>query len=128
MEKWKDIEGYEGLYQISNEGKIKSLGRIVDCNNGNNSIRFQAEIILKTSLVKNKYHRIRVCKDGKGNLMLVHRLVAMTFIPNPNNYPMVLHWDNNPSNNSVENLYWGNNQMNMQQMVRDGRHKNRYTI
>jgi hypothetical protein len=128
MEKWKDIEGYEGLYQISNDGKVKSLARIINRNLKTHPTRTHSERILKPGLLKKGYHRLRLCKDGNGKMMQIHRLVAIHFIPNPNDYPMVLHRDNDPSNNSVENLYWGNNQMNMQQMVRDGRHKNKYTI
>ena len=83
-EEWRDIKGYEGLYQISNLGRIKSLKD----NHG-------------------KY-REKILKPGnsKGKLFKIHRLVAIHFIENPNNYPEVNHKDENPINNHVNNLEW----------------------
>ena len=95
-EVWKDIVGYEGRYQVSNLGNVKSLrygGRsearnlIPKCNNTG---RLWVELIAK----------------GKKKCMLIHRLVAMAFIPNPNNYPQINHIDENPKNNRVDNLEW----------------------
>ena len=102
MELWKDIQGYEGYYQVSNEGRVKSLERDVEWRG---TIRHQSERILKESTHNRGYKRVRLC-DGKSNIKLVHRLVAEAFIPNPNNYPMINHKDENPSNNRVENLEW----------------------
>ena len=61
--------------------------------------------------------------NGYYTVKIVHRLIALAFIPNPNNYPIVCHKDNNPTNNKPENLYWGTQSHNMQQMVRDGRQR-----
>lgn len=68
--------------------------------------------------VHNGYYTVKIIHRVK-----VHRLIALAFIPNPNNYPIVCHKDNNPTNNKPENLYWGTQSHNMQQMVRDGRQR-----
>lgn len=102
MELWKDIQGYEGYYQVSNEGRVKSLERDVEWRG---TIRHQSERILKESTHNRGYKRV-VLYNGSPNIEFVHRLVAEAFIPNPNNYPIINHKDENPSNNRVENLEW----------------------
>lgn len=94
---WKDIVGYEGLYQVSNLGNVKSL---------NYSGRKGVEKVLTPK--KNSYGRLWVIlhKHGKGKPMQIHRLVAMMFIPNPDNLPQINHKDENPQNNNLENLEW----------------------
>lgn len=89
---WKDIEGYEGLYQVSNFGRIKSFKS------------FKSKI-LKPSLQSAKYLQITLCKNEKKSV-LMHRLVAKAFIVNPNNLPWVNHIDGNKLNNNVDNLEW----------------------
>ena len=107
MEQWKDIKGYEGIYQISNEGRVKSLEKI---KNGSNQfgkcIMHVKEKILKQ--YPNTLGRLQIDlkKDGDRKMCLVHRLVAETFIPNPENYTNVHHIDENKINNNVENLKW----------------------
>lgn len=96
IEIFKDIEGYEGLYQISNLGSVKSLGN----GNSNNS----KEKILKPTKDKKGYLYVDLYKDGKRKTYKVHRLVAQTFIENPNNLPQVNHKDEDKTNNAVENL------------------------
>ena len=91
---WKDIKGYEGLYQVSNLGRVKSKER--ERTKGG---------ILKPSIVRN-YYRVILCKNGKTKSYAVHRLVAETFIPNINNYEVVNHKDENKLNNSESNLEW----------------------
>ena len=76
-EEWRDIEGYEGLYQVSNLGRVKSLN-YRGCK-GNISI-------LKPRLTKKGYETINLCKDGKVKNVKIHRLVAKKFITNTNNY------------------------------------------
>lgn len=97
---WKDIEGYEKVYQISNLGRVKSLAR---WSNGNH---FLKEKYLKTYLDKDLYERINLYEKGKVKHYFVHRLVAQAFIPNPNNLPQVNHIDENKTNNCVNNLEW----------------------
>ncbi|MFQ9297753.1 MAG: NUMOD4 domain-containing protein [Clostridia bacterium] len=101
---WKDIKGYENLYKISSLGNVYSLI--------NNKKR-------KLKLSKAGYLIIDLYKNGEGKWYRVHRLVAETFIPNPNNYPIVLHLDNNKTNNNYINLKWGTVQENTQQAYND---------
>ena len=93
---WRDIEGFEGLYQVSNTGQVRSLG-----NN-----RSRKTKILKQYINNKGYKQVGLRKNGKCKKYLVHRLVAQAFIPNPNNYPIINHKDENPSNNAVWNLEW----------------------
>lgn len=93
---WKDIEGYEGLYQVSNLGNVKSL------NYRNKGI----EGILTPKCNCDGRLWVDLYGHGKPKHMLIHRLVAMAFIPNPNNYPQINHMDENPKNNHVDNLEW----------------------
>ena len=100
---WKDIKGFEGLYQVSNLGNIKSLDRYM-CRSHNEGLTIKGKIRIP-QLVKG-YYQIVLCKDGINFQYKVHRLVAEAFILNPNNYPCINHKDENPVNNKVENLEW----------------------
>lgn len=93
---WKDIEGYEGKYQVSNLGRVRSL-------NYNHTGEIK---LLKQYTNKKGYKQVELSKNGKGKNYLVHRLVTIAFIPNPNNLPIINHKDENPSNNNVNNLEW----------------------
>lgn len=99
---WKDIVGYEGLYQVSNLGNVKSLQRLEKTKDGKSRIRNGR--IMKFS--KSQYYQLDLCKNGFITKYSVHRLVAQAFIPNPNNYPCINHKDENKLNNTVENLEW----------------------
>lgn len=96
MEQWKDIEGYEGLYQVSNLGNVRSLKF-----SGGNKAK-----LLKQNITKEGYKRVGLCKNGKRKDYRIHRLVAMAFIPNPNNLPIINHKDEDKGNNNVNNLEW----------------------
>ena len=95
---WKDIKGYEKLYQVSNLGRVRSFPRKY-ANYGN-------EIKILKGLNNRGYLRVSLSKNGKCKMFSIHRLVAEAFIPNPNNYSCVNHKDENPSNNNVKNLEW----------------------
>ena len=97
IEEWKDVKGYEGLYMISNLGRIKSLQ---GCK-----YRKQ-ERILKQYKKTGGYYQVSLSKNHKSKWFTVHRLVAINFIDNPNNYPQINHIDENKSNNSASNLEW----------------------
>ena len=90
MEEWKEIPGYEGLYEVSNIGNVRRVSDLM---------------VLKFSDLKG-YCRVRLRKDGKRKMYLVHRLVAQAFIPNPLNLPQVNHIDENKKNNNIDNLEW----------------------
>lgn len=99
---WKDIKDFEGLYQVSNFGNVKSVARIV--RRGTN-FKPVEERILKPC-VRNGYKHVMLSKNGKRVTGNIHRLVAQAFISNPNNLPCINHKDENPSNNCVSNLEW----------------------
>lgn len=109
MEIWKDIDGYNGLYQVSNLGNVKSVERFR--TNGKSGF-IQKSRILKTGN-RNGYLIVNLCKDGVVKTFKVHRLVATHFIPNPENKPEIDHIDINPLNNRVENLRWVTHKENM---------------
>ena len=102
---WKDIKGYEGLYQVSNIGRIKSLERTLTRKNG---IKMPIkERVLKPKTERNGYLRVNLCNgSGEGKLFLVHRLVCEAFHGNPKNKPCVNHIDENRANNAASNLEW----------------------
>lgn len=104
---WKDIEGYDGIYMVSNLGRVKSLPR--SCQGLNAS----KEIILKQSEDKDGYLLVGLHKNGKSKTVRVSRIVAKAFIPNPNEYPDVNHKDENNQNNRVDNLEWCTTQYNL---------------
>ena len=108
-EKWVDIKNFEGFYQISNMGRVRSLNRYVKWRG---KLKLVIGKILKSC--KDKYGYLYVClvKNKRRKQGVIHRLVAQHFIENPNNYPAVNHIDRNKFNNNIENLEWCSNQMN----------------
>lgn len=107
-EVWKDISGYEGIYQVSNLGRVKSLDREISHLNRWGSMQSQKirGRILTAKASHDNYMDVVLCKGGRSETKLVHRLVAIAFIPNPDNLPQVNHKDENPRNNAVTNLEW----------------------
>jgi len=103
---WKDIPEYEGMYQASNLGKVRSLTRRV--NTCGNATKEQAGKLL-TNVIRstNKYLAVALYKNSKHKLISVHRVIALTFIENTENHPIVMHLDDNRINNHVDNLKWG---------------------
>lgn len=107
---WKDVEGYEGYYQISSHGRVKSLERQVRTKYGFRTVR---ERVLKKTLDKDEYIMVKLSKNNKIKTCKVHRLVAEYFIKNPDNLPQVNHIDGNKQNNSYENLEYTANLKNI---------------
>jgi len=106
MEIWRDIEGYEGLYQVSNYGRVRSLDRTTFANSRWGKVRsmnFKGRII-KQFVGKNGYMKVSLCKDGKVHSKDIHRLVYEAFIGEIVEEMQVNHIDENKTNNKVENL------------------------
>ena len=112
---WKDVVEYEALYQVSNLGRVKSLQRI-DSNN-----HIVKEKIKKLSTDKDGYKCVFLSKGNKNIQYKVHRLVALAFIPNPDNLPQVGHKDESRDNNIVTNLEWTNSKENNNMPLRIAR-------
>lgn len=98
MEEWRDVYGYEGFYQVSSKGRVRSLDR------ESSGKKYRGKIL--SSKVAAGYRIVGLCKDGKKASQRVHRLVARAFIENPDNLSEVNHLDGNKNNNCVENLEW----------------------
>ena len=99
---WKDIKGYEGLYQVSNLGRVKSKRKILSPSKG-------------------EYLKVVLSKNGVEKVYTIHRLVAKAFIDNFENKPQVNHKDENKHNNVVDNLEWVTNKENMNYGTRNKR-------
>lgn len=96
IEYWKMIPGYEGQYMVSSWGRVKSF----------NYFNTKKEHLLTPHKNQNGYLSAQLCKKGKTKLILIHRLVALAFIPNPDNLPVINHKDENKTNNRMDNLEW----------------------
>lgn len=103
---WKDIKGYDGLYQISSFGRVKRTDRKITVNSPHKGtyIKTWKGRILKP--ISGVYLRVDLCKKNKTKRVLIHRLVAETFLPNINSKPQVNHVDGNKHNNILSNLEW----------------------
>ena len=114
---WKPIKGYEGLYEISNQGRVKSLQREVIRSNGFKQIVTEKIITLISSKITTRHpnpmFHVELWKDNKRKTYFIHRLVAEHFIPNLEGKPQVNHIDGNRYNNTVENLEWVTGSENM---------------
>lgn len=109
---WKDIPGYEGLYQINKDGEVRSLERKVVGAKGMCK-RAAYGSTKKLTLRANGYYAVGLWKNNNQKIENIHRLIAIAFIPNPNNYPEVNHIDGDKTNNKIENLEWCNQSYNV---------------
>lgn len=117
---WKDIEGYEGLYQVSNMGRVKSLERTRNMNlPGHKKPAPVPERILKFG-ESHGYLAVTLAKGGVNRKIRVHKLVALAFIPNPDRKPDINHKDGNKHNNAVENFEWVTAKENQQHALATG--------
>jgi hypothetical protein len=112
-EVWKEIDGYEGLYQVSSLGKVFSL------RNTKN---------IKLNLSEKGYFRVDLWKENKRNSLRVHRLVAKSFIDNPDNKPQVNHIDGIKTNNNINNLEWSTPSENVRHAISLGLKKTSYLV
>lgn len=121
MSIWKDIHGFEGLYQISDTGCVKSLERYINLNGGKLLVK---ECILKPGLNRYGYLRYALRINSQKKDLYAHQLVAIHFIANPNNRKIVNHKDGNKLNNDVSNLEWVTCRENAEHALKTGlRHK-----
>lgn len=102
---WKDIKGYEGKYQVSSIGRVKSLKRTLSPGYYGKG-RTTEEMLLRPFANQQGYLRVQLSKNSQRKKYMVHRLVAEAFIPNPNNYKCINHKDETHTNNNVDNLEW----------------------
>ena len=106
---WKPIKGFENIYEVSNLGRVESLARSIKAMYGKATHYSEQKVkerILKPSFSTYGYAYVTLSKNGKSKTTLVHRLVAEAFLDNPDNLPCVNHKDENPRNDTVENLEW----------------------
>lgn len=101
---WKEIPGYEGYFEVSNLGNFRSLDRIIKYKS--NGLRKYPGKLLKVEQMLDGYQRIVLTKESIKKRYMCHRLVALTFIDNPNNLPQINHKDGIRNNNCVDNLEW----------------------
>ena len=106
METWKPIADYEGFYEVSDRGNVRSVDRYRTANLKHVTRTFIKGKLLKQNLKGNGYLTVDLAKDNKIRTTLVHRLVANAFIPNPNGLRFVNHKDSNRQNNDISNLEW----------------------
>lgn len=121
---WKPISGFEGLYEVSNLGRVRSVDRVIKRTNGY-LLPLKGKILPQYKKRGNSpFYRLYVnlSKDGKSYSKTVHRLVASAFIPNPMGLEQVNHLDENPLNNNVWNLEWCSNEYNHNYGTRNTRH------
>jgi hypothetical protein len=104
MTEWRDVPGYEGLYQVSSDGMVRSVDRTVLRSDG--TYRFYASQVLNIYEGKSGYMHVILHKDGKRKNMYVHRMVADAFIPKMDGKDVVNHKDYDRRNNTVNNLEW----------------------
>lgn len=119
QEEWRQVVGFEGLYSVSNLGRVRSEEREVPGKLG--STRLLPEKELSLCLQHGRRFLVGFRKNGERSNHFVHRLVAGSFIPNPNGKPEVNHIDNNPLNNRVDNLEWVTHKENMEHSAKQGR-------
>ena len=119
VEEWRVIPNWES-YEVSNMGRIRSVDRDI-YEKPTNKVRHLKGKIIKLRYDQYGYLQAQITHNGKRKLLKAHRAVAMAFIPNPLNKPCVNHLDNNPSNNTVDNLEWCTLKENSQWMLKQGR-------
>lgn len=120
-ETWLPVVGYEGLYEVSSLGMVRSLDRVESCPDGKIGGRRLKGTMKKLWRNRLGYFLVKICKNGKVTSICVHRLVAQSFIPNLESKPHVNHIDFNPSNNKASNLEWVTPLENRAHTVRHGR-------
>lgn len=122
IEEWRDVPEFEGRYQVSNLGGLRSLPR-TQMNRWGTRTAIPGRA-MRTNVAKSGHHRVILMDEGRRVHVGLHVLVARAFIPNPSNLPWVLHGDDDPGNNRVDNLRWGAPADNTRDSVVRSRHVN----
>lgn len=121
-EKWKDIEGYEDIYEVSSKGRVKTKEGKTTYSDLHGKRTWKARV-LKQKTDKDGYKRVTLWKNKRGKDFLVHRLVATAFLSNPESKPTVNHIDGNPSNNYLNNIEWATYRENLLHAFKNGLNK-----
>jgi len=124
-EEWRDIKGYEGLYQVSNKGRVKSLDRTIVDSRGR-IIQHKGRILKPVD--SNGYFVVGLYINKKMKQFKVHRLIMQTFIPNPENKPEVNHKDGIKHNNNIKNLEWNTSKENVNHGLKIGLIKRKFGV
>lgn len=120
IENWKPVPGFEGRYEVSDRGRVKSLARPIPQKNGRT--RLCGEVILKTEVNNGGYHRVQLWSGNHRHRKYVHRLVLEAFVgPCPDGME-ACHWNDDPSDNRLENLRWASQSENTYDRVRNRIH------
>lgn len=117
---WKEVSGYEGYYEVSNLGNVRSVDRVIVKSDG--VVMPRRAKAMKRCLNQDGYLTVKLSKNGKSERIAVHRLVALAFIPNPNNLSEVNHIDFDRTNSRIDNLEWVSHRDNVQYTIDAGRH------
>ena len=117
---WKAVKGYEGLYEVSETGEIRSLDRLIKTDIRHVKSRLIKGKTLAQNTKRSGYNTVDLCKDGTVKTTMVHRIVAEAFIPNPNGLHFVNHKDSDRTNNTVNNLEWVTSSENRKHGIKQG--------
>jgi hypothetical protein len=127
-ERWAPVAGFEGLYEVSTFGRVRSTERVIELVDHPTLKRrtIKARILAQQTNMPSRMHnyrrlQVKLWKENRERTFNVARLVAEAFLPNPHNMPLVLHQDDDATNNRVENLQWGDHAENVRQAVERGR-------
>lgn len=119
MENWKEVTGYEGMYEVSDLGNVRSVDRFV-VHTKSTGFRIQKGAIKKQGKNSDGYSTVVLFLKNKNKSYLVHRLIGIAFIPNPENKDTINHKDGNKSNNNLNNLEWNSHSENTKHAWRNG--------